>query len=171
MLGCSDSRISVDNLLKADMGEVFVHRNIANIAPNNDFNFITVINYALTHLEVKHVIVCGHYHCGGINAAMEHKDLGFLNPWLRNIRDIYRLHSEELDAIQNVVQRNNRLVEINVVEQCVNIAKTVDFQKAYKTREVYLHGWVFDLKTGKLIDMKIDTDLIMNKIERIYRMD
>lgn len=169
-IGCSDSRISVDSLLKSDIGEVFVHRNIANIAPNNDFNFISALNYAVSHLEVKHIIVCGHYYCGGVAAAMESVDLGFLNPWLRNIRDIYRLHQDELDKIEDKQDRYNRLVEINVIEQCFNIAKTVDVQKAFKTREIHMHGWVFDIRTGKLINMNVDLPSIMKELESIYKL-
>lgn len=170
-IGCSDSRISVDRLLNAEMGEVFVHRNIANIAPNNDFNFNSVLNYAVSHLQVKHIIVCGHYNCGGIAAAMEIVDLGLLNPWLRNVRDVYRLHQEELDAIEDQEERYNRLVELNVVEQCINIAKTTDVQKAYRSgRELSIHGWVFDIRTGKLIDLNIDLKRIMKELEDIYRL-
>ena len=170
-IGCSDSRISVDSLLQADIGEVFVHRNIANLAPNNDFNFISALNYAVSHLKVKHIIVCGHYYCGGIKAALGHDDLGFLNPWLRNIMDIYRIHQEELDGIQDEQVRYNRLVELNVIEQCFNLCKTVDVQKAYKSREIYIHGWVFDIKTGKLINMNIDIHKMMREMNDIYRYD
>lgn len=169
-ISCSDSRISVDNLLKSDMGEVFVHRNVANIVANNDFNFISVLNYAVTHLKVKHVVVCGHYYCGGIRAAMGHEDLGFLNPWLRNVRDVYRLHREELDAIEDEDERYNRLVEVNVIEQCINVSKTVDVQKAYQSREIYVHGWVFDMRTGRLINLNIDIHNVMQEIERVYKL-
>lgn len=168
-IGCSDSRISVDSLLKAEMGDVFVHRNIANIAPNNDFNFISALNYAVSHLKIKHIIVCGHYYCGGIKAAMGHEDLGFLNPWLRNVMDVYRLHQKELDDIEDEQARYNRLVEINVVEQCINICKTVDVQKAYQSREIYVHGWVFDIKTGKLLNMNMDIHNIMKNMNNVYK--
>lgn len=169
-ISCSDSRISVDNLLKAEMGEVFVHRNIANIVPNNDFNFISVLNYAVSHLKVRHVIVCGHYYCNGILAAMGTQDLGFLNPWLRNVRDVYRLHQDELNAIEDEDLRYKRLVELNVIEQCVNVCKTVDVQKAYASREIYVHGWVFDMSTGRLIDQHMDIHQIMKGMEKIYKM-
>ncbi|MDD4515218.1 carbonic anhydrase, partial [Massilibacteroides sp.] len=169
-IGCSDSRISVEQLLQTDIGDVFVHRNIANLAPNNDFNFISALNYAVSHLKVKHIIVCGHYNCGGVSASMEIEDLGFLNPWIRNIRDVFRLHKEELESIKDKTERANRLIELNVIEQCVNIAKTVDVQKAYRSRRINLHGWVFDLHTGTLIDLKIDIDRIMRELDSIYRL-
>lgn len=169
-IGCSDSRNSVVNLLSSEVGDIFVHRNIGNIAPNNDFNFISVLNYAVKHLKVSNVIVCGHYFCGAIEAALDATDLGFLNPWIRNIRDIYRIHRDELDAIEDPQLRANRLVEINVVEQCINIAKTVDFQRAYKEREIILHAWVFDIESGKLINLNIDTDKTMRDVEKIYKL-
>lgn len=169
-IGCSDSRVTAEELMGAKPGEVFVHRNIANMVPNNDLNAQTVVTYAIKHLRVKHIIVCGHYHCGGVKAAMESSDLGLLNPWLRNIRDVYRLHKEELDAIDNEHDKYDRLVELNVQEQCVNVIKTADYQKAYSERAITVHGWVFDVHTGKLIDLKIDFDDILKHIMEIYRL-
>src|SRR5512133_2296015 len=128
-IGCSDSRVTAEELMGARPGEVFVHRNIANMVANSDLSAMSVINYAVSHLKVRHIVVCGHYYCGGVKAAMQSADLGILNPWLRNIRDVYRLHRAELDAIQNEDQRYNRLVELNVQEQCVNVIKTSDVQK------------------------------------------
>ena len=129
-IGCSDSRVTAEELMGAAPGEVFVHRNIANMVSNLDLSSASVINYAVKHLEVKHVIVCGHYYCGGVKAAMDSVDLGILNPWLRNIRDVYRIHHDELDAISDEEEKYKRLVELNVQEQCVNVLKTADVLNA-----------------------------------------
>lgn len=169
-IGCSDSRVSSEELMGVKPGEVFVHRNIANMVPNTDLSAMSVINYAVTYLKVKHIVVCGHYYCAGVKAAMQSADLGILNPWLRNIRDVYRIHRCELDAIEDNDLRYKRLVELNVQEQCVNVIKTSDVQKAYNEREFTVHGWVFDIKTGKLIDLKIDFDKILKGIMEIYRI-
>jgi carbonic anhydrase len=169
-IGCSDSRVSAEELMGLHPGEVFVHRNIANMVPNTDLSAMSVINYALSHLQVNHVIVCGHYYCAGVKAAMQSADLGILNPWLRNIRDVYRLHKHELDLIEDIDARYKRLVELNVQEQCINIIKTSDLQFAYKERGVTVHGWVFDIQTGRLIDLQIDFDAIMDNIQEIYRI-
>ncbi|MEI6555672.1 MAG: carbonic anhydrase [Paludibacter sp.] len=169
-IGCSDSRVTAEELMGVKPGEVFVHRNIANMVSNNDLSAMSVVNYAVSHLKVKHIIVCGHYYCSGIKAAMQSKDLGILNPWLRSIRDVYRLHQNELKAIETEEERYKRLVELNVQEQCVNVIKTADVQKAYFERELTVHGWVFDVHTGKLIDLKIDFDDILKHIMEIYRI-
>jgi carbonic anhydrase len=169
-IGCSDSRVPAEEFMGLSPGDVFVHRNIANMAANTDLNVMSVINYAVQHLKVNHIIVCGHYQCGGVKAAMQPADLGILNPWLRNIRDVYRLHRKELDAIDDQNARYDRLVELNVQEQCVNIIKTSEVQKAYAERRLKVHGWVLDLSTGKLIDLKIDFDAILSKIMEIYRI-
>ena len=151
-------------------GEVFVHRNIANMVPNTDLNVMSVIDYAVQHLKVNHVIVCGHYYCGGVQSAMQPSDLGILNPWLRNIRDVYRLHKSELDKIDDEEEKYKRLVELNVQEQCVNVIKTAVVQKAYKERKIQVHGWVFDIRSGSLIDLKIDYPEILKEIAEIYRL-
>lgn len=169
-IGCSDSRVSAETLMGASPGEVFVHRNIANLAPNNDLSVLSVINYAVNHLKVKDIIVCGHYNCGGIKSAMQATDLGLLNPWLRNIRDVYRLHKDELNAIEDEGERYNRLVELNVYEQCVNVIKTRDVQNALAENRIAIHGWVFDIHTGKLIDLKIDVNKIAADILSIYKL-
>ena len=169
-IGCSDSRVTAEELMGAQPGEVFVHRNIANMVPNSDLNVMSVITYAVSLLNVNHIIVCGHYFCGGVKAAMESSDLGILNPWLRNIRDVYRIHKTELDAIQDEELRYNRLVELNVVEQCINVLKTSDVQKAIIWRNLTVHGWVFDIKSGKLNDLGIDFDHILKDIREIYRI-
>lgn len=169
-IGCSDSRVSAEELMGVKPGEVFVHRNIANLVPNNDLNSLSVISYAATQLKVNHIVICGHYNCGGIKAAMEQKDFGIINPWLRNIRDVYRIHKDELALIENEDEKYRRLVELNVEEQCINVIKTTDVQKAIMTRQITVHGWVFDLETGKLVDLKIDFYRILEKIMEIYRL-
>lgn len=169
-IGCSDSRVTAEELMGVAPGDVFVHRNIANMVPNNDLNVQSVINFAVSHLKVKHVVVCGHYYCGGVKAAMQSEDLGLLNSWLRNIRDVYRLHQETLDAISDEEQRYKRLIELNVQEQCINVIKTAAVQKASKEQNIRVHGWVFDVRTGKLIDLKIDFDKILADIMKIYRI-
>ncbi|MBA3682778.1 MAG: carbonic anhydrase [Bacteroidetes bacterium] len=170
-IGCSDSRVTAEELMGLEPGDVFVHRNIANLVNNIDLNVMSVVNYGVKHLLVKNIIVCGHYSCGGIKAAMQAKDLGILNPWLRNIRDVYRLHKEELNNIENEEARYDRLVELNVQEQCVNLIKTAVVQQAYKERGLLVHGWVFDIHTGKLIDLKIDFPKILENIMEIYKLD
>ncbi len=169
-IGCSDSRVSAEDLMGVQPGEVFVHRNIANLVNNVDLSVMSVLNYAINHLKVQHVVVCGHYGCGGVKAALQAQDLGILNPWLRNIRDVYRLHKQELNAITNEEDRYNRLVELNVQEQCVNLIKTAAVQLANKERGLIVHGWVFDIKTGKLIDLKINFKEILSSIMEIYKL-
>ncbi|MCB9603225.1 MAG: carbonic anhydrase [Sandaracinus sp.] len=171
-IGCADSRVPANEIMGLEPGEVFVHRNVANLVVNTDLNVHSVIEYAVEHLGVKHVIVCGHYGCGGVAAAMTHKDLGLLNPWLREIRDVYRLHRKELDAIEDEVARGKRLVELNVQEQCIRVIKTAVVQKAY-LRKGYpkVHGWVFDLHDGLLKDLEIPFDEILEKIREIYRLE
>ena len=170
-IGCSDSRVTAEDLMGAAPGDVFVHRNIANMVPNTDLSAMSVINYAVSHLKVKHVVVCGHYFCGGVKAAMQSADLGILNPWLRNIRDVYRLHRKELDAISDEEAKYKRLVELNVQEQCVNVLRTSDVQTAFRDRDITVHGWVFDIHSSKLIDLEIDFEGILSEIREIYRLD
>jgi len=170
-IGCSDSRVTAEDLMGIQPGEAFIHRNIANLVNNVDLNVMSVINYAVRHLKVNHIVVCGHYNCGGVKAAMQPADLGILNPWLRNIRDVYRLHKEELNAITDEESRYNRLVELNVQEQCVNLIKTAAVQEAYNERGIMVHGWVFDIHSGKLIDLKIDFDGILANIMEIYNLN
>lgn len=170
-IGCSDSRVTAEDLMGLGPGDVFVHRNIANLVVGTDLNAMSVVEYSVNHLAVDHVVICGHYGCGGVKAAMQSADLGVLNPWLRNIRDVYRLHQKELDAIQDPEEQYNRLVELNVQEQCVNLIKTAVIQKAVRNRGLKVHGWVFDIKTGKLVDLKIDLDGILKYIMEIYKLD
>ncbi len=169
-IGCSDSRVTAEEIMGLMPGEIFVHRNIANMVVSIDLNAMSVINYAIDHLKVKHVIVCGHYYCGGVKAAMQSKDLGILNPWLRNIRDVYRTYKDELDTFINEEDKYNRLIELNVQEQCLNLIKTAAVQKAHKEYGLEVHGWVFDVKTGKLKDLQIDFRRLLAKIMEIYRI-
>jgi len=169
-IGCSDSRVTAEDLMGVQPGEVFVHRNIANLVNNVDLSVMSVITYAVKHLKVNHVVVCGHYNCGGVKAAMQATDMGILNPWLRSIRDVYRLHKEELNAIPSEEERYNRLVELNVQEQCINVIKTSAVQEAYKDRGLVVHGWVFDMNSGKLTDLHIDFKGILSSIMEIYNL-
>lgn len=169
-IGCSDSRVTAEDIMGLQPGEAFVHRNIANLVNNIDLSVMSVLEYAVKHLKVNHVVVCGHYNCGGVKAAMQPSDLGILNPWLRNIRDVYRLHKKELDDITDEHKRYDRLVELNVQEQCVNLIKTAAVQKAYKDRGLIVHGWVFDIRTGQLIDLKINFNKILSNIMEIYNL-
>lgn len=168
-IGCADSRVPANEIMGLEPGDVFVHRNVANVVENTDLNCQSVIEYAVAHLGVKHIVVCGHYGCGGVKAAMQQADLGLLNGWLRNIRDVYRLHSEELEAIEDEDARYNRLVELNVQEQCINVIKTAVVQKQYNQKGFpTVHGWVYDLKNGYLVDLDIDFDRILKNIQKIY---
>ncbi|WP_167608583.1 carbonic anhydrase [Maribellus sediminis] len=170
-IGCSDSRVTAEELMGISAGEAFVHRNIANMVPNTDLSSMSVIDYAVVHLQVQHIVVCGHYYCGGVKAAMQSQDLGILNPWLRNIRDVYRTHRDELNEIEEEDQRYKRLVELNVQEQCINVIKTAEVQRAYRERGISIHGWVFDINTGKLIDLKIDLEKILANVMEIYHLE
>lgn len=170
-IGCSDSRVTAEEIMGAAPGEAFVYRNIANMVSNLDLSAMSVINYAVVHLNVKHIVVCGHYYCGGVKAAMQNNDLGILNPWLRSIRDVYRIHKEELNAIEDEDAKYRRLVELNVQEQCANVLKTAEVQVAYRAGKVTVHGWVFDIHSGKLIDLNIDFNKIVEGLREIYRLD
>ena len=170
-IGCSDSRVTAEELMGLGPGEVFVHRNIANMVISIDLNAMSVVTYAVEHLKVNHVVICGHYGCGGVKAAMQSADLGILNPWLRNIRDVYRIHKNELNHIVDEEKKYERLVELNVKEQCVNLIKTSSVQKAYRDRGLKVHGWVFDVHTGKLVDLKIDFERYLKDIMEIYHLD
>ncbi len=170
-IGCSDSRVPANEIMGLHPGELFVHRNIANVVPSTDMNVMSVIEYAVEYLKVKHIIVCGHTNCGGVKAAMQSKDYGILNPWLRNIRDVYRLHEAELNAIKDEHERYNRLTELNVEEQCLNVIKTAVVQKNYiKNGHPVVHGWVFDISSGKLKDLNIDFEGRLKQIQSIYNL-
>lgn len=148
-IGCSDSRVPADKITGTQPGEIFVHRNIANMVVHTDLNMLSVLEYAVQVLKVKHIIVCGHYGCGGVRAAMGNHSLGIINKWLRNIKDVYRIHREELESEANLDERANKLVEFNVKEQIMNLAKTSIIQKAWKYEQrPHLHGWVYGLNDG-----------------------
>ena len=163
-IGCSDSRVPPDQITQTEPGEIFIHRNVANLVVSTDVNLMSVVDYAVNHLKIKHVVVCGHYGCGGIKAAMSNTDFNqVLNMWLRNIKDIYRIHRKELEAIPDEDTRVNRMVEINVKEQIFNLAKTAMIQRAWSNdQRPDLHGWVYDLHDGLIkpvIEMKAGADL------------
>ncbi|MBN8832875.1 MAG: carbonic anhydrase [Niastella sp. SCN 39-18] len=148
-IGCSDSRVSADKITNTQPGEIFVHRNISNMVVNNDINLLSVLQYAVEILKVKHIIVCGHYGCGGINAAMQNNSLGIIDYWLNGIKDVYRLHKTEIESLPTEIEKQNRLTELNVQEQVLNLAKTNIIQKAWANNEYpHLHGWVYGLSDG-----------------------
>ena len=148
-IGCSDSRVPANEITGTSPGEIFVHRNIANMVVHTDVNLLSVLEYAVKFLQVKHVIVCGHYGCGGVKASMSNHNLGIINKWIMHIKDVQRIHAEELQAIGDEGARTNRLVELNVIEQVTNLAKTSVIQKAWKDRQgPHLHGWVYGLDNG-----------------------
>ncbi|HMX89424.1 MAG: carbonate dehydratase [Saprospiraceae bacterium] len=151
-IGCSDSRVPPDKITQTQPGEIFIHRNIANLVVHTDLNLLSVLQYAVEVLKVEHIIVCGHYGCGGVKAAMSNKDLGIINKWLRNIKDVYRYHQDEIDVLPNEDDRLNRLIELNISEQIMNLAKTSIVQRAWKDRKApYLHGWVYSLNNGIIL--------------------
>jgi carbonic anhydrase len=169
-IGCSDSRVPANQITGTDPGEIFVHRNIANMVVHTDLNLLSVLEYAVVYLKVKHVIVCGHYGCGGVRASMNSHSYGMINKWLRNIKDVYRIHRDEIDALPDEDQRCNRLVELNVREQVFNLAKTSIIQKAWKEEQrPDLHGWVYGLNDGvikPIFHMEANS-----KIDPLYTFD
>jgi carbonic anhydrase len=170
-IGCSDSRVPPDQITQTEPGEIFIHRNVANLVVNTDVNLLSVLDFAVNHLKVKHIVVCGHYGCGGIKAALSKTDFKpVLNMWLRNIKDVYRFHRNEIDAINNEDKRLDRLVELNVKEQMMNLAKTSIIQRAWKNdHRPELHGWVYDLHDGlinPIMEMKPG-----DHIDDIYEYD
>lgn len=163
-IGCSDSRADPDEITGLGLGDIFVHRNISNIVNPIDLNVASVVQYAIENLGVKHIIVCGHYGCGGIKAAMEEKGLGKNSPWLQIIKDIYRIHQKELERIKEIEKRYDRLVELNVIEQTENVTEMDCIQKLRGTNNYpEIHGWVFNMRTGRIIDMEIGADGDTNK--------
>ncbi|HAR20272.1 MAG TPA: carbonic anhydrase [Cytophagales bacterium] len=159
-IGCSDSRVPDNEVTGSNPGEIFVHRNIANMVVHTDINMLSVLQYAVEVLHVKHIIVCGHYGCGGVVAAMQRSDNGLVNNWLRNIKDVIYWNKSELENISDVQQRADRLVELNVLQQVKNLAKTSIVQQAWKKHELELHGWVFDIRSGKIIELDAKFDEI-----------
>ncbi|MBC7890423.1 MAG: carbonate dehydratase [Ferruginibacter sp.] len=167
-IGCSDSRVPSNEITSTQSGEIFVHRNIANLVVHTDTNLLSVLEYAVKYLEVKHIIVCGHYGCGGIKAAMTNTYHGFVDNWLRNIKDVYHKNEDELLAIADKDERSNRLSELNVIEQVRNLAKTTIVQEAWSKRELHLHGWVYGLNDGLIKDLSVIHDG-QDDIDSIYR--
>jgi carbonic anhydrase len=169
-IGCSDSRVPANEITGTQPGEVFVHRNIANMVVHTDMNMLSVLDYAVNFLEVQHVIVCGHYGCGGVQAALSNTSLGLIDKWVRHIKDVYRMNKAELDAIKEEQERFDRLVELNVKEQVYDLAKTSIVQRAWKKgKGLQLHGWVYGLKTGLVKDLEV-TMSDCSKIDEIYRL-
>ena len=170
-IGCADSRVPANEIIGAEPGEVFVHRNIANMVVHSDMNMLSVLDYAVNVLKVKHIIVCGHYGCGGVQAAMTNKHIGLIDNWIRHIKDVYRFHQEELNAIENEKDRFNRFVELNVVEQVLDLGKTSIVQTAWESgQEVHVHGWVYDIHDGLIKDL--DITLRDNKsLSDVYQLD
>jgi carbonic anhydrase len=167
-IGCSDSRVPANEITGTKSGQMFVHRNIANMVVHTDMNLLSVLYYAVEVLHVKHIIICGHYGCGGIVAAMGNKDNGFVNNWLRNIKEVYEKHKTELESITDLKKRENRLVELNVIEQVHNLSKTIVVQKAWNKRELQVHGWVYGFNNGLITDLKVMMDEISD-LEPIFR--
>jgi carbonic anhydrase len=168
-IGCADSRVTAEDLMGAEPGQIFIHRNIANLVVPTDTNINAVIQYAVQYLKIKRVIVCGHYECGGVKAALSPSDMGQLNSWLQTLRDVYRLHRIELEAITDEKKRFDRLVELNVQEQCINIIKIDHVQRMwYKTGFPTIHGWVFNVRNGQLIDLKLNMEEVFSEVREIY---
>ena len=170
-IGCSDSRVPANIITGLDIGDLFVHRNIANVVSNTDLNVQSVIQYSVEILKVKHIIVCGHYGCGGVQAALKQESFGLIDNWLRNIRDVYRFYYNEIEQIPDEEKKLKRLVELNVIEQCKNVIKTSYVQMSYLKNDFpTVHGWVYDMKTGELTDLDIDFAKTLAEIQKVYKL-
>jgi carbonic anhydrase len=170
-IGCADSRVPANEIIGAEPGEVFVHRNIANMVIHTDMSMLSVLDYAVNVLKVKHIIVCGHYGCGGVKAALGNQHYGLIDNWIRHIKDVYRFHQEELNKIEDEDERFNRFVEVNVMEQVLDLAKTSIVQSAWdKNQELEIHGWVYDIHDGIIDDLKVS---ISNNsdLSEVYQLD
>lgn len=167
-IGCSDSRVPANEITSTQSGQIFVHRNIANLVVHTDMNLLSVLEFAINFLGVKHIIVCGHYGCGGVQAAMSNELHGFVDNWLVNIKNVFNKHEKELLAIENHDKREDRLVELNVIEQVRNVAKTTVVQQAWKQRPLHIHGWVYGVNSGLITDLCCIHDQ-QEDIEKIYR--
>lgn len=168
-IGCSDSRVPATEITNALPGSIFVQRNIANMVVHTDSNLLSVVNYAVKVLKVKHIIVCGHYGCGGVEAAMSNNKYGFLDNWLMHIKDVYRLHQKELDAIEDKQTRFDKYVELNIQEQVANLAKVSFIQEEWDEGEFpYIHGWVYSLKDGLLKDLEVSVNS-NEDLDKVYR--
>jgi carbonic anhydrase len=170
-IGCADSRVPANEIIGAGPGEVFVHRNIANMVVHSDMNMLSVLDYAVNVLAVKHIIVCGHYGCGGIRTAMKNQHIGIIDNWIRHIKDVYRLHRPELDAITDEAARFDRFVELNVFEQVLDLGKTSIVQAAWERgQEVHVHGWVYAIHDGMIRDLKV-TLKDNETLSDVYKLD
>ena len=170
-IGCSDSRVPANQITGTLPGDIFVHRNIANMVVHSDMNMLSVLSYAVEVLKVKHIIVCGHYGCGGVLAAMENKQFGLIDNWLRHIKDVYRYHHKELDAIEDKTQRARRFVEVNVMEQVHDLGKTSIVQNAWKNKQpLHVHGWVYDIHDGIIKDLEV-TFTCTKDLHKVYHLD
>lgn len=170
-IGCSDSRVPANEITGTRPGEVFVHRNIANMVVHTDMNLLSVLSYAVEVLKVKHIIVCGHYGCGGVLAAMGNKQYGLIDNWLRNIKDVYRIHAQELDAITDDEKRGRRLVELNVIEQVHDLGKTSIVQNAWdRNQPLHIHGWVYDIADGLINDLNVNYRSAAD-LHKVFRLD
>ncbi len=170
-IGCADSRVPANEIIGAQPGEVFVHRNIANMVVHTDMNMLSVVDYAVNVLKVKHIIVCGHYNCGGVQAAMGNKSYGIIDNWIRHIKNTYRLHKKELDAIEDEGKRFDRFVELNVSEQVFDLAKTSIVQNAWRNnQDLMLHGWVYSIKRGVVQEVvsRVDNN---SRLDEVYQLD
>jgi carbonic anhydrase len=170
-IGCSDSRVPANQITGTLPGDIFVHRNIANMVVHSDMNMLSVLSYAVEVLKVKHIIVCGHYGCGGVIAAMENKQFGLIDNWLRHIKDVYRYHHKELDAIEDTTQRARRFVEVNVMEQVHDLGKTSIVQNAWKNKQpLHVHGWVYDIHDGIIKDLNVSFTCTKD-LHKVYHLD
>lgn len=170
-IGCADSRVPANEIIGAQPGEVFVHRNIANMVVHSDMNMLSVLDYAVNVLKVKHIIVCGHYGCGGVKAAMGSDAIGLIDNWIRHIKDVYRFHHKELNKIEDESDRFNRFVELNVVEQVHDLAKTSIVQNAWRNmQELSIHGWVYGVGSGVIKDLGVNIES-NEKLEQVYQLN
>ncbi len=170
-IGCADSRVPANEIIGAQPGEVFVHRNIANMVVHSDMNMLSVLDYAVNVLNVKHIIVCGHYGCGGVKAAMGSETYGLIDNWIRHIKDVYRFHREELDLIFDDTERFNRFVELNVIEQVHDLAKTSIVQNAWRGgKQLSLHGWVYGVGSGIIKDLEVNIDS-EEELDEVYQLN
>lgn len=170
-IGCADSRVPANEIIGAAPGEVFVHRNIANMVVHTDMNMLSVLDYAVNVLKVQHVIVCGHYGCGGVRAAMTNQQFGIIDNWIRHIKDVYRLHHDELEQIEDPIKRENRFIELNVIEQVYDLSKTSIIQNSWaNSNSPYIHGWVYDIRNGIIKDLKVSLNE-NNDLPRVYQFD
>jgi carbonic anhydrase len=170
-IGCADSRVPANEIIGAMPGEVFVHRNIANMVLHTDMSMLSVLDYAVNVLKVKHIIVCGHYGCGGVKAAMGNQHIGLIDNWIRHIKDVYRFHQDELNSIKDEKQRFDRFIEVNVMEQVLDLAKTSIVQAAWESKqELQIHGWVYDIKDGLINDLKVTIEND-DQLAEVYQLD